>query len=120
MTVHCLVESGELQIKDVLSSKEIWRGRPEGYEVIMAKSIPYSSDCIALLDWSGKGPQSSNLWRYSVEHGTVWKAELPDSGKDIYTNFQLEETGLVAHSWAGYKVVIDLNTGQILSRQFVK
>ena len=120
MTIYCSVENGELQIQDALNSEDIWRGRPEGHEVIMAKPIPNSPDCITLLGWSDKGPQPSNLWRYSAGHGTVWKAELPKSGMDIYTNFQLEEIGLVAHSWSGYKVIIDLNTGQILSRQFVK
>lgn len=120
MTNYYSVENGELQLRNTSRAEIIWQGKPEGHEVIKAQSIPESADCVALLEWGDKIPNYANLWRYSAEHGTVWKAELPTLGSDVYTDFHLEETGLVAHSWSGYKILIDLSTGRILSLQFTK
>lgn len=110
-----------LRIENLATGQLIWEGRPGGFPVLKVAEIPNSNDCLVLLD-PGTGSKSfRNLWRYSHEEGTIWVAKLPSSAGDAYIDFEITDNNrLFANSWAGFRVEIDLVTGEVLQARFTK
>jgi hypothetical protein len=113
------LDAGTIVIRDGV--REVWRGRPDGLPVEAVSLIEGTSDAIVLLDYMSGPKNFANLLRIDW-HGTVrWRAEPPDpSGPDSYVELRWEGGELVANSWSGYRVHVDLNTGRATGRQFTK
>lgn len=112
--------NGDLLVVDATSEQLVWRGYPEGRPVKKVSQLPDLTGCIVLVEWGGVSKHDPTLWRYSHDEGVVWQAELPQSGPDSYLDFQLENGELYAGSWSGYRAKIDLDSGRIIGRAFVK
>ena len=112
--------NGDLLIVDAANEQLIWRGWPEGRRVEKVGRLSDLSDCIILVEWESGGKNVPNLWRYSYDRGIVWRAQLPQSGSDVYVDFRLDNGDLYANSWSGYRVKISPITGQIISKTFTK
>jgi hypothetical protein len=83
-------------------------------------SIETAKGSLILLDpAASKDPTFSNL--LFVEHGSIkWRAELPQS-HDAFVEIRLIDTREIeAKSWCGFIVQIDLETGRIVKKEFVK
>ncbi len=62
-----------------------------------------------------------NLVAYDFDNNLIWEAELPtDSDADCYTDAEVEDDTLSAFSFSGYRCMIDVETGRILSSSFTK
>ena len=101
---------------------ELWRGLPEGYPVEWVTPIPEKTDAIVMYHYyRPKRPYGgfNNLVRIRPDGSIVWRADLP-ARDDPYTFAALEGTKLIASSWNGFSVEIDLETGKIISQEFTK
>lgn len=99
----------------------IWKGMPDNCTVKQIIQMPGRKTCIVLLDPDQKNGIFQNLVAVDVNGCILWKAELPDStGGDVYLDVNFQGDLLVAHSWSGFKVVIDPESGRILSKEFTK
>lgn len=99
-----------------------WCGQPDGRPVEWAIALRFADDGLALYhyyrpDHPYGGFQ--NLVRVRPDGSIVWRAELPGND-DKYVNAKLIEGRLSAHSYGGYDVDIDVDTGRIIDRQFSK
>lgn len=98
----------------------LWEGGYQGMKVIAALPIEGESRCLILLDWmSSKQPTFENFLCVDPDGNVVWKAELPRS-HDAFVDFQMTHDGLYANSWSCYYVKLDLGTGRIIDKRFVK
>jgi hypothetical protein len=110
--------NGDLLVVDTNTEQLIWRGYLEGRQVKKVSQLPGTAGCIVLVVRQVRSKPDPNLWRYSYDKGIIWRAVLPRSGADSYVDFKLEDGDLYANSWSCYRVKIDLDTGQIISRVF--
>ena len=115
------VENKELIIRNG-AEKEVWRGRPEGHDVEWASTVPFSDDGIVLYHYyRPERPYGGfqNLVRVRPDGSIVWRTDLPSSD-DKYVYAALRDYRLYATSYGGFEVEIDINTGRIIERRFVK
>jgi hypothetical protein len=82
------------------------------YEIGMLLSIPNSSEKIVLLRYM---EPFANILRCRLDGSIVWQAELPTTSNDVYTNVEWKQGKLYAFSRSCASVVINENTGRILS-----
>lgn len=93
----------------------------EGVPVKTSFVLPGTSDHVVLLDYMGGPKNFRNVLRIATSGEVVWRAELPDrSGPEAYVDLELSSDGLVARSWSGHRVVMDVNSGRIARSEFVK
>lgn len=74
-------------------------------------------DRLILVDY-GMPNTKVNLFRIGSSEGLVWQAETIDGSP--YFDVNLERDKVTAYSFDGWLAVIDLASGKILSKQFVK
>jgi len=97
-----------------------WQGRPEGYPVKALSPLPRDG-AIVLLDYMAGPKNFANLLRVREDGTVAWRVDPPDaSGNDAFVEFRWDLDELIANSWSGYLVRIDLETGSIKDRAFVK
>lgn len=109
----------------VFGSAPRWRGRIEGHRVEQAAALAGTDDAIVLLE---PPPIDDllrpfrNLLRVAADGTIVWRAELPVPADwtDQYVNFEQHAGILSANSWSCYFVVLDRETGDIVSKEFTK
>jgi len=89
--------------------------------VAIVIDIPDTTDSLLLEDyWTGP-KVFTNLHRVSQDGTHVWDASPPlPTSPDSWTRATIEGEFVVAHSWSGFIVRLDLSTGRELSREFVK
>ena len=64
--------------------------------------------------------QFPNLVAYDAEGNKLWTAELPtNESSDCYVEL-VSMQPLVAYSWKSFECTIDLKTGKIISREYVR
>ena len=115
------LESGTIIVTDLSDNNLIWKGKPNNHVVKQIIQTPEIKTCIALLDPDQKNDRFHNLVKVDINGFILWEAELPDfSGVDCYVDVKFQDDFLVAHSWAGFKVIIDIESGQIVSKKFTK
>ena len=64
-----------------------------------------------------------NLSRRGRTGETIWVAELPlgsDGAFESYVSAEIVGANVVAHTWRGFEVTIELTTGEIVSARFTK
>jgi hypothetical protein len=111
----------------------LWEGKPLNISVKSLYQIPSSMDFIILLNWNEAIERKQrNLLRFSCFGKVIWIVEKPKSdfrfiktsiidAIDIYTGISRIEKGLVfAYSCLGYSDHIDIESGRIISTEFVK
>jgi len=117
--------SYELSDGDVIAKTEtgtvLWKGKPDGYPAKAILPLPHSEDAVILLDYMAGPRNFANLIRMAPSGKVLWRAEPPEtSADDAYVECRWQGDALVANSWSGYLVEIDLATGKPSSSQFVK
>jgi len=116
-----ILENGNLVIINSLDNSVIWQGKPNNSIVKQIVELPEMEMCIVLLDPDQRKGTFRNLIAMDTNGYILWKAELPDPlGGDVYLDVSLQDDFLVAHSWSGFKVIIDTKSGRILSKKFTK
>lgn len=85
------------------------------FEIKMLLSIPNSGDSIVMLNHQ---QAFQNVLRCSSNGSIVWLAELPEKSGDVYTNLEWHKQKLRAFSWSCFSVILDVETGKILSSVF--
>ena len=79
--------------------------------------IPNSDDKIVLLRYK---LAFQNVLRCRSDGSLVWQAELPEAIGDFYTHIDWSKQGLRANSWSSFSVILDVESGKILSSVFTK
>jgi hypothetical protein len=90
--------------------------------VLAAMSIPDTEDVLDPVPTTdGLGYAVSLIRSRGSDGATVWTA-IPPRGEpqDAWTSFRIEGQHVVANSWSGYAVVLDLESGRELARTFTK
>ncbi len=87
------------------------------FEIKTFLATPNSDDSIVVLNCK---QAFSNVLRCGSNGSIVWMAELPEKSGDAYTNIEWHEQNLRAFSWSGFSVILDVETGKILSSVFTK
>jgi hypothetical protein len=116
------IEGERLIVSDAISGATYWAGKPLDAAVADVKAVPGSDRAVVLLDYMAvpNGP-FQNLICVSPEGTVVWAAPLPSiSSTEAYVSFDLGIDELRANSWDGYRVHIDLASGEILQKTFTK
>jgi hypothetical protein len=104
----------ESYLAEVYEDRKRWRGGEP------LQTIETAKGSLILLDpTDSEVPTCSNL--LLVERGQIkWRAELPAT-HDSFVSVRLSESGdVTAHTWMGWVVQIDLNTGKTMKKEFVK
>lgn len=83
-------------------------------DALRALPIPDSDDKIVMLAYS---TPFRNVLRYTPDWFVVWQAELPTRADDIYTSITWKDKLLSAFSRSCISVVLDIETGRIISPQ---
>lgn len=86
----------------------------------VALCVPGSSDEVVLLDYMDGPNVFANLFRRREDGTEVWRAVPPGTGTNAWTQAQIEGDEVVAHSWSGFVVRLDLATGIERDSTFVK
>jgi hypothetical protein len=95
-----------------------WHGTYKGVPVKAV--VPIEHDCIILLDPdASKERVFKNLLRVGQDGHTRWSAELP-ADPDVFLDVQSDTGCLAAHTWSGFRLRLDLVSGQPLAKEFVK
>lgn len=117
-----MTQDGNLIICDAESGSILWRGMPDGQRVQSASKLEETDDVIVLLDFASKTApyRFSNLLRCRKDGSVVWRADLPVSGADAYTEFEWRNSKLLAFSWSGFTVEVDVSSGSIKEKIFTK
>lgn len=87
----------------------------------MTDALPLDANkCLVLLDrMANKQEVFENLLCIRRDGSVVWKAELPEQ-PDAFVEFEMTDNGLHAWTWSCWMLIIDLETGKIIQREFVK
>jgi len=110
-----------IRISDKQGKHVIWEGMPDNCEIIKQLQIQDRAIHVVLINSDEKMGSFQNLIAIDNSGHILWKAELPDPlTGDMYVDISLQNNRLIAYSWSGYRVEIDLTSGQIISRKFTK
>lgn len=82
------------------------------YEVGVLLDVPDSQEKIVMLKYT---EPFANVLRCRLDGSIVWRAELPSGSDDVYTNIEWKDQKLHAFSRSCSSVLLDGNTGKILS-----
>jgi hypothetical protein len=97
-----------------------WSGEYDGTAVKRALPIDEGKRCILLLDPdANKRPAFENLLCIDQKGTLVWTAKLPTS-PDAFLDVTSTPEGLLAKTWSGVTLLLDVRTGTELKRIFVK
>ena len=98
-----------------------WRGRLLERPVKVVSPLPDSDEAIALLDYGTTPTKFENLLRLRPDGSIVWRTPLPrTSGTDAFVGFMWDDSQLVANTWSGHRLHIDVETGSVIATEFVK
>src|SRR5438552_8610468 len=97
-----------------------WHGLYRGQKVKTALPIEQGEKCILLLDEADYSKNLIyNLLCIDRAGSVIWTAPLP-SCPDSFVQIKLGGDSLHAQSWSGYRLVLDLQSGKVLSEVFIK
>lgn len=113
------IENSELMISDD-KGQILWRGQPNGMPVREVLTVPHTTDVVVLGDRSRAPVRYQNLLRCSSAGEVVWVAEPLPSVGDSYVAIEISDGRFLVNTWQGFRLEMDLQTGRILSSQFVK
>jgi|HubBroStandDraft_1064217.scaffolds.fasta_scaffold1214561_1 outer membrane protein assembly factor BamB len=113
------ISGGNLEVLDAMDAVR-WAGKPKGMRPTSLLPIQGSNDCIVLCDPGAQPRGFKNLFRVTPNGDVAWEADLPSSGEDFYLSVRYTNDVVLANTWSGFLVQLDLNTGRVARRTFVK
>lgn len=114
------IENGEVAVRDYSTGERMWHGKICSRICLKCIAIPNAEDAILLVDPGTKGSLFlDNLLRIRSNGEIVWSAKTPGS-HDSFVDFSFFGNGLSATTWNGFRVNVCIDTGEIVSEQFVK
>lgn len=78
---------------------------------------------VVRMDTLAKSGYPQNVWAFDQDGELRWKIDAadPSSGKsEPYTSISTRDGRLWAYNWDGYTYEIDLETGAIVGKEYVK
>lgn len=94
-------------------------GTLKGAKVLAASPID-GDKCLVLLDAdSGKESTAGNLLCIDRSGSVEWRAELPGH-HDSFVEFENTPAGLFAWTLSCWRLKLDVSTGRVIERTFVK
>lgn len=77
---------------------------------------------IVLYDWAAEAAKDGrNLVRVDPMGNVVWRASPPTTGmQDCFVRMQRDGQALTANTWSGYRVSVDLQSGDGAVLEFTK
>ena len=98
----------------------ICSGRFEGATIKSAIPLDNGTRCVMLLDPdASSAPAFENLVCIDRAGDLVWRAHLPTS-PDVFVAVAQVSEGIVAKTWSGLSILLDLDNGREQARSFVK
>ena len=88
------------------------KGSLPNYEIGALLQIADSNEKIVMLKYN---EAFSNVLRCRLDGSIVWQAELPTTSNDVYTSIEWKDGKLHAFSRSCVSVLLDENTGKIVS-----
>lgn len=119
-TVSFVLDSGAVRVI-AFGEADVYLDSVDGYKV--RALLPIDDDAILVLERDKSWGSFQNLVKIDRHGQVIWRAPLNQSmspPNDYVSVVRGEGETLVAHTWGGMRVVIDLNTGLPLSEKFVK
>jgi hypothetical protein len=114
-----MIKNGMLCVQEPASQRVSWEGSFEGLPVIQVLPLADEDGCLVLLDAAfAKTPTVDNLLKVGSDGSVVWKAQ--PRPHDSFTRIVAMGNRVVAQTWKGLRVEIDLTTGQTKTPRFVK
>jgi outer membrane protein assembly factor BamB len=136
------IVNGNLQIRDSVSNKILWEGKPKGIRVNKILPDPTLNKCFVLLsseDWRDRKKVTEvsfrNILCIGQNGNIIWVSELPVSSEDDYglllwskdyqtiiskSNVVFREGTIIGVSFSGYLVELDPENGRILQKLIIK
>lgn len=91
--------------------------------ILQADALP-DGGAVTLYDWmAAEVRDGRNLIRTDASGSEMWRAEPTFFGsgqEDCFTQFERQGEGLVAWTWSGYRVSVNLGTGAVQTLEFTK
>jgi hypothetical protein len=86
------------------------------------KSVEYDGDVIIMISLKSNKCINENVVRLSVSDDIIWIIEKSEHvyNDSPYVNIYLEDNYLYAFNWDASMYKIDLQTGRIIDKQFMK
>lgn len=113
------IVGGSLQVWDGASLR--WVGKPRGLEVLEIRRVPDADDVLVLLEPGNGWKAVRNIIRFSHLGEVLWEGELPQqSGADCFTTLQISDGDVIANTWSGNRVRLDLDDGHLIESAFTK
>jgi outer membrane protein assembly factor BamB len=100
-----------------------WSRVVGGIPTTKVEPLPGSDSAVVLWDFMHDTDRSfDNLVCIDVRGNVVWTARTPaHQVADAFVSFDIEPDGtLLAHTWSGYLLHINADTGQTISSEFAK
>ncbi len=93
--------------------------------VFQSVTLPERQGTVTLYDWmADEVSDGRNLIRTDDKGVELWRAKPPlfdsTTHEDCFTNVMWDGSALTAHSFTGYRVAVDLDTGQVTVLEFTK
>ena len=115
------VLEGDVLVTDLETGEAIWTGRPMDHPVAEVIPIPDSSMAVVLLDYSAAPAGGfENLLAIDEQGRIRWRAKLPTTGNDTFTEVDVTPQGVEAFTWSAYNKILDARTGATISMMFTK
>ncbi len=105
----------EADVKKVINTIEI-----ESIHTDIVQKIYWENKIIIREDYYKYPKSQSNIYALDYKGNVLWFAELP-MNNDCYANsMSIENRKLKTCSWNGFSVLLDLNNGKIIKKEFIK
>lgn len=89
--------------------------------MLTALPIPGSGDILDLATTDDGIGYTASITRRRSDGSSIWTVMPPEAPKqDAWVAVRLEGPRVIANSWSGYLVHLDLNTGGEIVRTFTK
>lgn len=75
---------------------------------------------IVLFDWTGQSPTFCNLIKVGADGEIAWMVATSHALEGVYSDVVFDGKVLTAYNIAGYRDVIEYETGKVIRREFVK
>ena len=114
------LDRGDVQLFDDAGAL-LWSGRPLGHGASVVLPVPETNDAIVLLNPDEQvNGRFGNLLRLSADGSVSWQAVPVFENNDVFVAVEWLGDKLMANTWSGYRVVVEVDTGLPLETAFTK
>jgi hypothetical protein len=109
----------------IADNDRAWQSVMMQAAVIEIIELPEALGTVTLYDWMADEVRDGcNLSRTQADGKEVWRAEPPFYGQagqqDCFTHVAWDGTNLSGQTWSGFRVIVDLDSGQVKTVTFTK